>query len=98
MCFCAFSLSAQDYYVSSLLGNDSNSGTEKAPFATINKGIAEVSAGGTVFVMVSIPATYLDACCEQSGHGKFLQIIIIFEINASLIVINSCSFTLCATL
>ena len=51
VCFCAFSLSAQDYYVSSLLGNDSNSGTEKAPFATINKGIAEVSAGGTVLVM-----------------------------------------------
>ena len=51
MCFCAFSLSAQDYYVSSLLGNDSNDGTENAPFATINKGIAEVSAGGTVFVM-----------------------------------------------
>ena len=51
MCFCAFSLSAQDYYVSSLLGNDSNDGTEDAPFATINKGIAEVSAGGTVFVM-----------------------------------------------
>ncbi len=51
VCFCAFSLSAQDYYVSSLLGNDSNGGTENAPFATINKGIAEVSAGGTVFVM-----------------------------------------------
>jgi parallel beta-helix repeat protein len=49
--FCAFRLSAQDYYVSSLLGNDSNDGTENAPFATINKGIAEVSAGGTVFVM-----------------------------------------------
>ena len=46
-----FNLSAQDYYVSELVGNDSNSGTENAPFATINKGIAEVSAGGTVFVM-----------------------------------------------
>ena len=51
VCFATFSLSAQDYYVSSLLGNDSNSGTENAPFATINKGIAEVSAGGTVYVM-----------------------------------------------
>jgi hypothetical protein len=51
VCFAAFSLSAQDYYVSASLGNDSNGGTENAPFATINKGIAEVSAGGTVFVM-----------------------------------------------
>ena len=50
-CLATFSLSAQDYYVSALLGNDSNDGTENAPFATINKGIAEVSAGGTVFVM-----------------------------------------------
>lgn len=51
VCFAAFSLSAQDYYVSASLGNDTNSGSENAPFATINKGIAEVSAGGTVFVM-----------------------------------------------
>lgn len=49
--FAAFSLSAQDYYVSESLGNDSNGGTENAPFATINKGIAKISAGGTVFVM-----------------------------------------------
>ena len=51
LCFATFTLSAQDYYVSALIGNDSNGGTENAPFATINKGIAEVSAGGTVFVM-----------------------------------------------
>ncbi len=51
VCFAAFNLSAQDYYVSASLGNDSNGGTKNAPFATINKGIAEVSAGGTVFVM-----------------------------------------------
>ena len=51
VCFAAFSLSAQDYYVSASLGNDSSAGTENAPFATINKGIAEVSAGGTVYVM-----------------------------------------------
>lgn len=49
--FAAFSLSAQDYYISESLGNDSNGGTKNAPFATINKGIAEISAGGTVFVM-----------------------------------------------
>ena len=51
MVFAAFKLSAQDYYVSALLGNDSNSGSENAPFATINKGIAAVSAGSTVYVM-----------------------------------------------
>ena len=49
--FVALNLSAQDYYVSALMGNDSNNGTEGAPFATINRGIAEVSAGGTVYVM-----------------------------------------------
>ena len=46
-----FNLWAQDYYVSELVGNDSNSGTENAPFRTINRGITEVSAGGTVYVM-----------------------------------------------
>ena len=51
MVFAAFKLSAQDYYVSALSGNDTNSGSEDAPFATINKGIAAVSAGGTVYVM-----------------------------------------------
>ena len=51
MLFAAFKLSAQDYYVSELSGNDTNSGSKDAPFATINKGIAAVSAGGTVYVM-----------------------------------------------
>lgn len=50
--FVAFKLSAQDpYYVSALMGNDSNVGTIDAPFETINRGIAAVSAGGTVYVM-----------------------------------------------
>ena len=51
MVFAAFKLSAQDYYVCALSGNDTNSGSDDAPFATINKGIAAVSAGGTVYVM-----------------------------------------------
>ena len=51
VCFTTLGLSAQDYYVSALLGSDSNGGTENAPFATINKGIAQLSAGGTVYVM-----------------------------------------------
>ena len=49
--FATFRLSAQDYYISALSGNDTNSGSENAPFATINKGIAAVNAGGTVYVM-----------------------------------------------
>ena len=50
--FVAFKLSAQDpYYVSALMGNDSNVGTIDAPFETINRGITAVSAGGTVYVM-----------------------------------------------
>jgi parallel beta-helix repeat protein len=51
MLFAVFKLSAQDYYVSELLGNDTNNGSENAPFATINKGIQAVEPGGTVYVM-----------------------------------------------
>lgn len=52
ICFAAFSLAAQDYYVSSENGSDSNTGLSvENAFATINRGIAAVSAGGTVFVM-----------------------------------------------
>ncbi len=50
--FASFGLSAQDYYVAPPpFGNDSNTGTEAAPFATINKGIFAVQPGGTVYVM-----------------------------------------------
>ena len=51
VCFTTFSLSVQDYYLSASLGNDSNGGTENAPFATINKRVAAETMGGTVFVM-----------------------------------------------
>ena len=51
-CFAAFNLAAQDYYVSSENGSDSNTGLSvETAFASINRGIAEVSAGGTVYVM-----------------------------------------------
>jgi parallel beta-helix repeat protein len=50
-CVISSAVIAQDYYVSSSLGADSNLGTEAAPFKTINKGIAEVGPGGTVYVM-----------------------------------------------
>ena len=45
---------AQDFYVSDSNGSDNYSGTLEAPFKTINKGIAMVSAGGTVYVMDGI--------------------------------------------
>ena len=51
-CFAALSLAAQDYYVSSENGSDSNTGLSvETAFASINRGIAAVSAGGTVYVM-----------------------------------------------
>ena len=51
-CFAAFNLAAQDYYVSSENGSDSNTGlSEETAFASINRGIDAVSAGGTVYVM-----------------------------------------------
>ena len=50
-CVISSAVIAQDYYVSSSLGADTNLGTEAAPFKTINKGIAEVGPGGTVYVM-----------------------------------------------
>jgi hypothetical protein len=53
--------SQTNYYVSSS-GSDSNNGlSETSPFLTINKGISEVTAGGTVFVM---NGTY-----QNSGFG-----------------------------
>lgn len=49
LCFCAH---AQDYYVSSENGSDSNDGLSvENAFATINKGIQAVEPGGTVYVM-----------------------------------------------
>lgn len=50
-CVISSAVIAQDYYVSSSIGADTNLGTEAAPFKTINKGIAEVGPGGTVYVM-----------------------------------------------
>ena len=53
--------SQTNYYVSSS-GSDSNNGlSETSPFLTINKGVSEVTAGGTVFVM---NGTY-----QNSGFG-----------------------------
>ena len=44
---------SQDYYVDDQ-GSDTNPGTESQPFKTINKAIASVDAGGTVYVMDGI--------------------------------------------
>ena len=50
--FTSIVYSQNDYYVSSTNGSNSNDGlSESSPFLTINKGISEVSEGGTVYVM-----------------------------------------------
>lgn len=56
-------LSAQNnYYVSADIGNDDFNGlTETTPFKTINRGIAAVEPGGTVFVMNGV--------YQNSGYG-----------------------------
>ena len=47
----SFELNSQDFYISNEFGLDTNNGSEDSPFKTINKGILEVEAGGTVYVM-----------------------------------------------
>jgi hypothetical protein len=50
--FTSILYSQNNYYVSSTNGSNSNDGlSESSPFLTINKGISEVSEGGTVYVM-----------------------------------------------
>ncbi len=50
--FTSIVYSQNNYYVSSTNGSNSNDGlSESSPFLTINKGISEVSEGGTVYVM-----------------------------------------------
>ncbi len=52
MYFTLSSISAQDYYVSALTGNNNNDGlTPGTAVATISKGAEKVNAGGTVFIM-----------------------------------------------
>ncbi|MDG1014804.1 MAG: carbohydrate binding domain-containing protein [Flavobacteriaceae bacterium] len=49
--FFSIGLNSQDFYISDELGLDTNNGSEESPFKTINRGILEVEAGGTVYVM-----------------------------------------------
>lgn len=51
--FSSFSF-GQDFYVSNNLGQDNNSGSESAPFKTINRAISSVNPGGTIYVMQGI--------------------------------------------
>ena len=51
--FSGFSF-GQDFYVSNNLGQDTNSGSESAPFKTINRAISSVNPGGTIYVMQGI--------------------------------------------
>ena len=53
--FTSILYSQNNYYVSSTNGSNSNDGlSESSPFLTINKGISQVSEGGTVYVMNGI--------------------------------------------
>lgn len=49
--FFSIELNSQDFYISDEFGLDTNNGSEESPFKTINRGILEVEAGGTVYVM-----------------------------------------------
>ena len=49
--FFSIGLNSQDFYISDEFGLDTNNGSEESPFKTINRGILEVEAGGTVYVM-----------------------------------------------
>ncbi len=51
--FSSFSF-GQDFYVSNIHGQDTNSGSEFAPFKTINRAISSVNPGGTIYVMQGI--------------------------------------------
>ena len=62
MSFYGIICSQTNYYVSSINGSDTNNGlSESSPFATINKGVSMVNAGGTIFVM---NGTY-----QNNGYG-----------------------------
>lgn len=54
-CFCFITtfVFGQDYYVDDQ-GSDTNPGSESQPYKTINKAIASVDAGGTIYVMDGI--------------------------------------------
>jgi hypothetical protein len=56
-----FSQNNDFYYVSALIGSDSNNGSETAPFETINRAISLVNPGDTIFVM---NGTY-----QNDGYG-----------------------------
>lgn len=61
--FTSILYSQNNYYVSSINGSNSNDGlSESSPFLTINKGISQVSEGGTVYVM---NGTY-----RNTGYGS----------------------------
>ncbi len=49
-----FTFAQQEIYVSVNIGNDLGDGSEQSPYKTINRGIQDVVAGGTVYVMNGI--------------------------------------------
>lgn len=57
-----FAFAQQEIYVNANTGDDSGDGSEQSPYKTINRGIQDVVAGGTVYVM---DGTYID---ESAGE------------------------------
>ena len=57
-----FAFAQQEIYVNANTGDDSGDGSEQSPYKTINRGIQDVIAGGTVYVM---DGTYID---ESAGE------------------------------
>ena len=57
-----FAFAQQEIYVNANTGDDSGDGSEQSPYKTINRGIKDVVAGGTVYVM---DGTYID---ESAGE------------------------------
>lgn len=49
-----FAFAQQEIYVNANTGDDSGDGSEQFPYKTINRGIQDVVAGGTVYVMDGI--------------------------------------------
>ena len=67
--------SATVLYVNGETGSDSNPGTERAPFATVKKGVESISAPGTKLIIE--PGLYRETSINLNTSGTELQPVII---------------------
>ena len=73
-----------DYYVNGTLGSDSNNGSLSFPFATIQKGLNETEAGGTLYIMAG---EYNEALTIKN-NGSTGNTIIICPYQNDNVIIN----------